>query len=158
MNFEALENDLQIKLQADLGASVSVEVEPQLEAENTQPFVKPRVTIYLDQSEFEKTSSTVYIVQDENTKVILLVRARLLRGDNGVYDLIEKIRKSIVGFQPAGWSKLWLAKISLEERFKGMWCYAVAIAGKSMIVEEAEAPEGPLLTSPKAEFTDNQYN
>ena len=158
MLFENFENDIKTKLQTDLGAAVNVEVEPQFEGENIQPFIKSRITIFLDQSEFDKTKTTQYIAQDENTKVFLLVRSRTLRGENGIYDLTEKIRKSIVGFQPLNWDKIWFVKISFDERFKAMWSYVVVVGSKSMIVEEIEEPVEIPLTQPSATFVDEQYN
>jgi hypothetical protein len=159
MQFEALENAIKTRLQTDLGSAVEVEVEPQFEGENIQPYIRPRITIFLDQSEFDKTKTTHYIAQDENAKVFLLLRSRRLRGENGIYDLVERIRKSIVGFKPAHWDKIWLVKIAFDERFRAMWSYVMVIGSRSMIVEdEDQEATSPILLEPMAEYTDNQYN
>lgn len=156
--YEELENELHGVLTDVFKDKVTVELEPEVQGKNTSPFVKSRVTIFLDQSEFSKVRSTHYISQDENTKVFLLVRGRVLRGEYGVYDICNQIRKCLVGFQPKGWDKIWLVKVGFDDRIAEMWHYTVVIATASKIVEEYDEPEIPKLTNPKVEHEDSEFN
>jgi hypothetical protein len=160
MNYEALENNISGQVEPVLVRAIPtlrVETEPEIEGENLPIITDPRVTIFLDQSEFNKTKNTHYIVQDEDIKVFLLVRARKLRGDGGVYQILELIRKALVGYIPEGFTKIWLVKIAFEKHERGIWNYTVVIGMNSLIAEETN-DELPVLTAPTADFVDTNYN
>ena len=158
MLFEQFEIDVRDQLIQSLGSGVEVELEPEVEGQNKTPFAKPRVSILFDQSEFEKQLSTQYIGQSETGRCAIIIRSRKLRGPDGIYTTTENVRISILGFAPTNWSKIWLQKFVFLKKENGLWEYALIIASKSMVVEDAPADTGPTLQSATATYTDSQYN
>ena len=158
MFFEQLENDVKARLQTMMGSGVEVELEPETETANRTPFAKPRVSVMFDQSEFEKQKATGYIAQHETCRLAILIRCRLLRGDNGIYTTVENVRRYIAGYAPPNWSKMWLIKFQFLKRENNLWEYVLTVGSTSMIVEEDAPPTEPLLQSSTATYTDNSMN
>lgn len=158
MLFEELEIEMRDLLTTKFGEAVDVELEPEVELANKKPFIKPRVSIMYDQSEFEKSKTTQYIAQDETGRIVFLLRSRTLRGAKGIWTLANNVRKYIVGYQPKNWSKISLVKFSFVKRGEGLWEWTLIASSKAMIVEEHDEPTTPVFTGLTADFSDNQFN
>lgn len=153
MFFEALENAIKTRLHAHFNGAVDVELEPETNGANTIPTEKGRVTVMYDQSDFEKQNTTAYISQHETAQIAIIIRSRKLRGQNGIYWIAEEIRKSITGYAPESWSKIWLRKMVFVRREMNLWEYSLLISSKSMIVEEHTEPTTPVLISATTQVT-----
>jgi hypothetical protein len=139
MNFEELEDDVKNRLEPLLVAeipNIKVELEPEYEGENSPVITKPRLTIFLGDSDFKPTKSVQYIAQDEDVNLILLARSRTLRGPEGIYKILELARIAMVGYTPKHFSKAWFNKIKMEGREHGVWSYSLSIGMRGQIVEE----------------------
>lgn len=158
MQFEQLEIEIMNRLTTSLGANVEVELEPETESANKIPFAKPRISVMFDQSEYDTQNSTSSVVQDETCRLAVIIRSRLLRGPSGIYTVVENVRRSLVGYQPCNWSKIWLVKFTFLKRDTNLWEYVLLLSSKTMIVEEAPDETAPALTGATATYTDNQFN
>ena len=157
MFFEKLETEIVARLKHSLGNSVDVELEPENEAANKVPFAKPRVTTMFDQSTFEKQASMQYVSQHETAQLAIYIRSRTLRGANGVYAVAEECRRSIVGFAPSDYSKIWMLKFTFVKREDNLFHYALLIATKCVIAEDATLETGPPFKQGENKYVDPQY-
>lgn len=157
MFFEQLEIDIVNRLKYSLGSSVEVELEPENEASNKEPFAKPRVTTFFDKSTFEKQNSTMFVSQHETAQLAIYIRSRTLRGAKGIYTTAENVRRSIVGYAPSNWDKIWLVQFAFVKRNENLFHYALMVATKSTLTEESSPETGPPLIQGTNQFVDPQF-
>jgi len=110
MNYGTLETELATRLNAYFAAQnvedkfEAIEI-PQNEAEQNRPFQKSRVTVQYFTSAYQPTKMLGGAAQAETITMRLTFEARNLREDNGFYALIEHVKHSLLGYQPANCSK-----------------------------------------------------
>lgn len=160
MNFELLENKTKGQIESfstNLIPTLSVELEPEIEDENQPIKLNPKVTIYVDKISSKGSKTAQHIAQDVDLNIFLLVRARKLRGDLGIYTICDLLRKSLIGFRPEGYEKFYFVRMEYEKRERGIWWYTFVIGTQTMFTEEFEDQKAPLLKEPKTDFKDNDY-
>lgn len=152
MNYEAIENDIISRLQARIDPTVvDIELLPETESELTRPVSKNRVTVAYRYSDFPQTMqkslseirSTSSIVQNEIVCLEVVLRSRKLRGASGLYDLIEKVRKAILGFSPLNCDKIFITKYGFTEFSDSTWMHTLEIGCVSLLVEDNDVPNDP---------------
>lgn len=166
MDYEALEDAIVTKLTADLvvDGNIIIEALPDADLENIPATNKPRLTVAYHHSIFGEgrygdslpTISTGPSIQDENIRMSVEIEARSKRGALGVYDLIFKVRQSILGYQPLNIEKLKLVEVRFVKHVNNNFIYSVTFGTKSIAIEDVLASADPLLK--KVSFNDEYLN
>jgi len=152
MFYSLLEDDIKTKLTTDLGSGIEVEVMPETQSQFSRPFLKPRVEVCYKNSDFKEPNSTYTISQEEYQVLELVLWTRLRRGTNGIYDLLEKVRKSIIGFEPTHCGKIYLKSFKPEDYKDNLWTYTLTIQCKTIVNEDFIEVTEPLLTQSLAQY------
>lgn len=152
MFYSLLEDDIKTKLTTDLGSSIEVEVMPETQAAFSRPFLKPRVEVCYKNSDFKDPNSVFTISQEEYQVLELVIWCKLRRGTNGIYDILEKVRKSIIGFEPTHCGKIYLKSFKPEDYKDNLWTYTLTIQCKTMVNEDFTEVTEPLLTESHAQY------
>lgn len=156
MNYGALELDIVDKL-AGLTADFGVEVVacPETEAQFKTPTVNPRVTVSYSLSDFmgnkngNKAQSNAFdgSIQEEHVEINIELQARTLRGDGGIYNLIEATKKLLLGYMPLNetMDPIKLRTIKLEDFSSAIWTYLMVISTGGKVVSVYADDDGPAL-------------
>lgn len=99
MNYEELENDVVSLLSTAFSSTHIVEHIPESESDFEKEVRKTRIMVGYAGSDFGSSKSIADVVQDEEVELILQIESRLLRGENNIYDTLEKCRKLLVNFR-----------------------------------------------------------
>lgn len=97
-------------------------------------------------SQFGDTVDTQYIAQPRTVKLSVTVVLRQLNGRGGAVDVLDLVRRALVGFRPPDCRKLKAVSEKFLGESAGLWQYAVDFASEAMLVEDADGDTGPLLT------------
>lgn len=142
MLYSDLEDDIVTRLA--LGSGVTVRPQPENETEaNVQAF-NPIVTVSYQHSEFSgsltrglpEMFSTDESAQQEFAEIHVVIQSRLLRGTNGVYDLMNKIRKKLHGYKPGVWGRMFMKIFDYLSNEDGVWTYDLVFVTKRPVVQE----------------------
>lgn len=143
MKYEDIEDAIIAKLVADYGTSIQVIPTPENQASSVKPYEKPRVTVSYYHSMFGEgrygdrlpTVSTDGVIEEENIQIKITIDAKKLRGDGGVYDLLVKVRQSLLGLEPLGLDKLKLIETKFEEYAENLFSYSLMFGTKGYVVQ-----------------------
>lgn len=97
-------------------------------------------------SQFDATVDLTYITQPRTLKLSVTVILRQLNGKGGAVDVVDAVRLALVGFRPPDCRKLFAVSEKFLGETAGLWQYAVDVATKSMLVEDADINTEPSLT------------
>ncbi|RAS18935.1 Gp37 protein [Microvirgula sp. AG722] len=96
-------------------------------------------------SQFGDTVDTQYIAQPRTVKLSVTVVLRQLNGRGGAVDVLDLVRRALVGFRPPDCRKLKAVSEKFLGESAGIWQYAVDVASQAMLVEDADVDtETPL--------------
>jgi hypothetical protein len=110
MNYGILEKELVARLDAYFKDNIidhlfeAIPI-PQNQAEQERPFIKSKTTIQYYKSKYSTTKSTNIVVQSEEILIRITFECRTLREENGFYNLIEHVKKSLLGYKPDNCTK-----------------------------------------------------
>ncbi|KVN76034.1 hypothetical protein WL05_01825 [Burkholderia ubonensis] len=97
-------------------------------------------------SQYDATVDTAVVVQPRRVKFAVAVVLRQLNGRGGAIDVLDHVRAALVGFRPPDCRKL----VAISDKFlgesAGLWQYVIEFSAETVIVEDAEPNDGPLLT------------
>lgn len=156
---ETQEEEIKSRLATKLGSAIECEVVPEKTIDFKRSIgLKPIVTVSYSGATYTTPKSTQEISQPSEEVFEIWIRAKLLRGTNGIYDLNERIRVALVGFRPSSCNKMYLKEFKLESFEENLWTYSLKIGCSSMIIEDFSEEEGPIITQAKATYTNNNYN
>jgi len=151
--YEDLEDQIVTRLSL-IGSSVFVRPQPENELEGKeQDLQKPRVTVSYQHSEFSgsltrglpEMLSTAEAVQDEFVELNIVIEARLLRGNNGMYKAIKDVVEKLFGFVPENWGKCFLKTGDYLDNSRGHWTWSIIFVTRRTIVEVIPESNDPLL-------------
>lgn len=153
MNYELSIGNIVDRLQPFTEAKITVRRMPEKESENTDiEGDAARFTVIYAGSEYEEAQSTGHISQEENIFFQIMVESGFLYGPRGVYNLADVLRKSLIGFKPAGFlypglqvSKHFTIGSPEAVKVNNMWRYQVIFKGKTLAVENFAEDLTPLL-------------
>lgn len=96
---------------------------------------------------FDNTDDTGFAVQPRAVRLSITIVMRELHGRTGAVEMLDVVRRALVGFKPPHCTK----KIRAERdayigQVAGVWQYAVDVVTETMQVEDAEVGTEPLLT------------
>jgi hypothetical protein len=146
MNYEQIETDIVTRLSTLTPACEVIKL-PEVQADyNTRPINKPRITVAYKGSKFEEPHTTAQISQFEDVMIDVTLEWKKLRGTNGVYPLMEAIRKRLIGFEPTDCHRMFLKESGFTELEQNMWSYSFTFVTRGMIVEtDPEENDAPLV-------------
>lgn len=97
-------------------------------------------------SKFDTTVDTEFVVQTRRLTVTVTAVVRQLNGKDGAVGVLDRLRTALIGKRPPDCSKLSIG----EERFlsenAGLWQYAADFTMTTVVVEDNETDQLPLLT------------
>lgn len=155
MNYEILEQQISDRLQPFALAGVNVRVVPELESERIRPVpTKAQFTVIYSGSEYGNVNSTAQISQNEDLYFTVLIESTFLRGAMGVYNLLNTLRKALVGFKPTGCKRIQAVKHHTigspgAEKIDNMWQYQAVFKTDTLLVEDYTEDIMPLVTQIK---------
>lgn len=134
---ETWENELEAQLNSKLGSAILVEVLPEKVAAFKRAVTdKPIVSVCYHNADYATPKSSAQIVQDSTEVFQIMIRCKFRRGENGIWDLKERIRIALVGFSPSSCGKLGLKKFQFENFEESLWTYSLEFSCPSMVVED----------------------
>jgi len=156
---EVQEEEIKARIATKLGNTVECEVVPEKTVDFKRSITtKPVITVAYSGADYPALKSTNEVSQTSEETFEIMIRAKLLRGTNGVYDLKDKIRKAVVGFTPSSCGKIYLKSFKLENFEENLWMHSFRIACTSLNVEDFSEEPGVPITEAKATFINSTYN
>lgn len=146
--YKDLEDAIIDRLAPLLDLGVEVEAMPETDADYSQPFEKPRVSISYQHSDFTDTNSRVgfpdmlstnEMVQNEYAEIHILLRSRTIRSDGntkGIYWLHDKVSRLLYGFMPDSWGRLFPKTFDYLQHNNGTWVYDLILICQRLAVQE----------------------
>lgn len=103
MNFyEKLETDCLARLAPLAVDGIEVEELPELKAGQSAASEVPRVTCFYVNEKSPDVRATSFMNQETDVLVVFRVEALRRKGEKGLYDVIERVRALILGWEPPG--------------------------------------------------------
>jgi hypothetical protein len=90
-------------------------------------------------SQFAATRDATFIAQPRTVKFAVTVVLRQLNGRGGAIDVLDEVRRALVGFKPPDCRKVWAVSEKFLGETAGLWQYAVDFASEAMLLEDDEA-------------------
>ncbi|MDO5940638.1 Gp37 family protein [Burkholderia cepacia] len=137
---DALVQRLKVKL-----PQLAVEYFPDKPAEYRLNHPKGALLVSYLGSKFDPTVDVTYIAQPRTVKLSVTVILRQLHGRGGAVDVVDDVRRALIGWRPPDCRKVWAVSDKFLGETAGLWQYAVDLASESMLVEDADVnTETPL--------------
>lgn len=158
MILETIEKDVADKLASVMdGSKVDCIVLPEVEADTKKPVSKAQVTVAINGLEAGDQKSIGSQVQYPKIRIELILKARRLRGDYGIYDLERRCRRALLNFRSGGGatSGMKYLQFQLNSYQEGTFSYSSFFEATATIIEEFEefTDDTPRITS--IEFDEN---
>jgi len=149
---------IRLRLVAELPNGIEVIHLPQspAEANNNQSFAKRVIiafgsTEYVDRlgvSDKSFMSNNSFVTQNGFVLVYLLVESRLLRGNDGIFQLISEVKRALVGHDVPSYGRLHLGKIIPNpDAPDGINSYFIEVYCKERLVADLPDETGQLITA-----------
>lgn len=129
MNYGAAEQELVNRINAFISdegktayyeAALMPETEHQF-AEFYSNWTKARAAVQYVDSEYDSGRSTGIMVQEEKARFRLTYETRKLRGDGGLYNLMELTKLALIGYKPTDGDRMTVYKYGMLEFEQGAW-------------------------------------
>lgn len=163
MNYQAVEESIAEQLSSLSSVGISSAVLPDVQADYKTP-IGPTAWVSYVESSFEAVNLTPThfsigpTIQNEVLNFEMTIQAKKLRGDAGIYKVIELVRRKLLGFAPTNCHKLYLVKVIPEQFAENLYTYKLLMACSSVAMEDFEEEGGVLITriqlDDKEPFTD----
>lgn len=151
MSYEALESAILAQLNTgDLAATVDIEAVPETEADYEEPFIRPRISVSYQGSEFGGQTAKAGYPQnlamdigatDEYAEIHVILRARLRGGQGGIYWLHEQVKDRLIGYYVPGWNRLFPREFMYLANKSGIWIYDLVLTTRRISVQKS--PDNP---------------
>jgi hypothetical protein len=99
---------------------------------------------------FDAPEATDVVVQTQTMQIEIAALMRALRTHDGLYPLLDSVRRALTGFRPAGCSPMHPMRETYTDYAEGVWQYTMEFAYQTLY---AEAPRPRDII----EFQDGQY-
>lgn len=155
MNYELVEQQIADRLTTKLGINFEVAVLPETEEEYKVAFGKSRATVSYKASDFatedraSKAASRglgAFVTQEEHVIFEITLQSKKLRGAVGLYAMLEKVKRALVGYTPTDCQKMQILKFGFIERIENIFTYHMLMSTTTTVVEEEDAQNLPLIT------------
>ena len=144
--YKDLEDAVLARLNPLVAEGVELEAMPETDADYSEPFAAPRVSVSYQHSEFSDqiarghpnmlTSSVM--AQDEYAEIHIILRSRTIRTDDeikGVYWLHKEVTSLLYGFQPENWGRLFPKTFDYLAHRNGTWVYGLVLTCRRIAVQ-----------------------
>lgn len=96
-------------------------------------------------SQFDGTVDINYVAQPRVVRVSVAVLLRQLNGKGGAVDVVDDVRRALVGWRPPDCRKVQAKAETFLGETAGIWQYTVELTSQCMLVEDADVDtESPL--------------
>ena len=146
MNFEQLENDIVSRLQPLATESIEVIALPETEKDFKRGIDDARITVAFNGAEWQKNTTTDKISQTLVVTTGVVVQARFLRGEKGVYQLFDNVRKLLIGYAPTGCYGLYVKSFDLFSDEEETFTFVAFLDCETFSVEDYTEPTTPVVT------------
>ncbi|AAU90999.1 conserved hypothetical protein [Methylococcus capsulatus str. Bath] len=139
---------LEAAIVARLGAALpDVEVAPYPADPANYQFLHPvgALLVRYHGSHYGALMDTDAVVQERLLAVEITFLFRALNGQDGLYAYLERARRVLTGFKPAGFGKVYPLRDAFLEEHGGEWRYAVDFCAPTLAIEDGCEEDGPLL-------------
>ncbi len=149
MNYGTLETDITTRLN-NYFTSQNVEnlyeaVElPENVEEYRKAFSKARATVQYLESDFDPSTSINQVVQEEKVRIRVTFEARKLRGDGGLYSLMDAVKKALIGYKPPNCERLTIFRYTLLDFEQNLWQPALDFQCRTINVQAFEDEPDPI--------------
>lgn len=152
MNYELIEEQIRERLATVMGHGYTVVALPEVEEDLKRLIDKPKVTVSYKGSDFgtmgrsdqaEVVSLGAVIVHKEVLTFDIVMQAKKLRGEYGLYGMIPMAQNALMGFMPDDCEKMYILKFGYVTFEQGIWTYCLKMATTSIRVEDAEYSNAP---------------
>jgi hypothetical protein len=135
--YHETEQSIVTRLQPLLAEDILVEPLPENAADYKKPYSKPRVNIMLLGEKYGAQKSTGLIVQETVVTWLFIIESKKLRGPGGIYQVVELIRKWLIGFRPANMQRMYGVELVFDNRDSdnGLFTYHLTMAGAAAAVQ-----------------------
>ena len=117
---------------------------PETQADFSKPFKKGRITVAYKGSKYGPVKATNQVSQQETPEFELIIQARKLRGANGVYAFLERVKALILGYKLTNTDKAFLTDQTIivnEGASVETFTFSLGVACTMLVVEEIETPD-----------------
>lgn len=95
---------------------------------------------------YSPSRDTFAVIQKKEINLSIILVFRQLNGPDGAVDMLDRIRRLLVGFRPPDCGKLHMQSERFAGQDDGIWWYELALTCTGMLVEATELEDGPKLT------------
>jgi len=143
-DYSELENDFVAQLAPLLSDGIEVEAMPETDADYSEPFANPRVSVSYQHSEFDDQPTrglptmltTNEAAQHEYAEIHIVIRARLIRGANGTHTVQKKAFNLLMGFEPQNWQRVFIKSYDYLGHKNGTWVYDMVMVCRRMVMQK----------------------
>ncbi len=128
---DAVVDRLKVKL-----PQLAVEYFPDRPAEYRLNHPRGALLVSYPGSQFGDTVDVTCIAQPRTVKLSVTVLLRQLNGRGGAVDVVDDVRRALVGWRPPDCRKVWAVSEKFLGESAGIWQYVVDMATESMLVED----------------------
>jgi hypothetical protein len=108
------------------------------------PVSKSKVIIAFSNEEPNPASGSMDMMnQDSSVVFSVLVQSRKIRGNHGIYQVANLIKKYLTGFQPSDGDCFRYAGMRFEQKVKNTFEYSLDFKTRSKVVQQVPEEVGP---------------
>jgi hypothetical protein len=136
---------LEAAIVARLGAVLTdVEVMPYPANPANYQFLHPvgAILVRYHGSDYGALMDTDAVVQERRMAIEITLLFRALNGQDGLYAYLERARRVLTGFKPAGFGKVYPLRDAFLEEHGGEWRYAVDFCAPTLAIEDGCEDDG----------------
>lgn len=155
MNYEEIETDIVERLAPLTAANFKAVIRPENEKEYDdakKAIDKGCAFVGYSNGSFRATTdkpelkTTDILVQTEVVNIELAFQCRKLRGNNGLFKMVEISKQLLLGYRPTNCTKLYMVRMEPPMFLEGLWTYTLMVACDAEIVEHDTEDLGVLIT------------
>jgi len=151
MRINEIENSIISRLKEDL-SELHIKGFPEKPDQFNLLHPKGAVLIHYQGATYSSTKSTSSIIQEKKLEFSATVVMRHLRSNDGAYEVLDKVRELLTGFNIDGCSKISMLKEHFLLENAGIWQYAINFSLNSQSIENQDTQGLPLFK--QGEFVD----
>lgn len=142
MFFEAQETSIKNQLIAYINnAAYDVEILPETEKDFIRQLEKPCLSVCYSSSDFDPSETNNKIGQFETENFDVVIRAKKLRGQFGIYDCAKLIAGALIGFKPTNCERMQAVKFRFDDysnEYK--WRFVFSFSARMLTVQDYTDP------------------
>lgn len=149
MFFELRENDIVAQIQTGTtDAGYVIDAMPEDQSQFKDIVNKTNISVCYQNSKWDLPNSTSAIMQSERETYGILIRSMRRKGANGIYEAIELVKQTLLGFKLNGCVHGFVfGEFTIQEKEPGReWQYQLTVWTRSQVVQVDRCPVSPTTT------------